>query len=638
MLRCCAKHEHLRGWGMDGAELHRRVQPEMWCVTRSDFIRLRKNIQEAVREGKIQPIPVDGDTGRGDPFDPSDDTIGPSVYNVVDNYIKPLTRDAGKMSWALMCHPDGLECDIFITHAWAEGVYEFIDKVLESWPAFKKAAWCCFLANPQNLDISELLHNPRTSPFALALRRASCMMVVPTKRCSIYGRVWCIYEAYLAMIWDKMIFTALAPIRRRLYQICVLFLVIAGVSFTLGIVIRSACASPGNAGWCVVLTGMTTCNAHTSCAAEEFCSRRDLLCYSCFSCHYCEEGVDHCGPLDLEEPRPSCEVQYDFTCEETVEAIDLPIYFNMTIFLLAVLSGLFQACCRFCVMLLINSIGIAAFSFLLGWLVAAGEYPAEFVDVYSHEWPLVGFGLLEALVVFFLLSQIDCLLRLEFRQESNYLEEGYNGVAEAESSDDGDKARILEDIGIQTDNVNGSVRVLVEAGMSTKGLRAAAHKGAAMRGVAVLHYSWCILGLIVTCYTNYTLDRAPWLEDCKTVAHARGCLAIWIMIALCVISWFFYERDSKAFMMTAAMKLTLGSITPICVWVNAVDLDLCGTKDVLIYWLIWSVSLTLICGALGRRHIVRLPWVGVPLLELLGPRCNCCHQRCRRRPTRGAGE
>eukprot|EP00913_Durusdinium_trenchii_P021179 g19900.t1 len=37
-------------------------------------------------------------------------------------YIKPVTAAAGNVSWALMKNPDGLPCDVFITHAWAEGL------------------------------------------------------------------------------------------------------------------------------------------------------------------------------------------------------------------------------------------------------------------------------------------------------------------------------------------------------------------------------------------------------------------------------------------------------------------------------------------------------------------------------------
>jgi len=212
------------GWGLDGESLHdprTGIPPDKWCVTRSDLRYLRREIRRAIREGKIQPIPYDASTGRGDPFDMEDDTVGPSMYNVVDNYIKPLTLAAGKMSWALMRHPSGLKCDIFITHCWSEGAFELIDKVLASWPAGKKHAWCCILANPQNLDINSFVQEPRESPFARALDSASHVMVVSNQACSIYTRIWCAYEAYLAYIRGKIIFTAHAPIMQRGQKACV---------------------------------------------------------------------------------------------------------------------------------------------------------------------------------------------------------------------------------------------------------------------------------------------------------------------------------------------------------------------------------------------------------------------------------
>lgn len=63
-------------------------------------------------------------------------------------------------------------------HAWQEGIFEFLSKVLSSWPRGARHAWCCMLANPQNLNIGSMLQSPKTSPFALALqasRYAPCL-------------------------------------------------------------------------------------------------------------------------------------------------------------------------------------------------------------------------------------------------------------------------------------------------------------------------------------------------------------------------------------------------------------------------------------------------------------------------------
>jgi hypothetical protein len=132
-------------------------------------------------------------------------SIGPSVYEVVKQFVKPTTAAAGDMSWALMKHSDGLECDLFISHGWSEGIFEFISKVLESWPSGTENAYVCFLSNPQNLNIMELVGSPVNSPFAHALRSSKYVLVIPNERESIYSRIWCCYEAFLSTQWEKTI-------------------------------------------------------------------------------------------------------------------------------------------------------------------------------------------------------------------------------------------------------------------------------------------------------------------------------------------------------------------------------------------------------------------------------------------------
>jgi len=196
------------GWGMDGAQLHHPetgVPPDRWCVSKADFAFLRKQIEHELKEGRMQPT-------ERDPFEISERKIGPNMYTIVDAYVKPLTRDAGSMSWALLRHPTGLKCGFFITHGWAEGLFEFVDKVLGNWPAYAGGAWCCVFANPQNLDISALISDPLSSSFAVALRSCSTVMVVPNKRVSIYTRIWCVYEAHLAVEQGSVVFTAAAPV------------------------------------------------------------------------------------------------------------------------------------------------------------------------------------------------------------------------------------------------------------------------------------------------------------------------------------------------------------------------------------------------------------------------------------------
>lgn len=151
--------------------------------------------------GTIYPHSLDG-------FDVNDKVCGPSMYTVVEQYIKPLTMRAGNMSWALLRNPEGRQCDFFVSHSWAEGAYELLDQVLASWPYGNSSVWVCSLAVPQNLDLGFMLRSPMKTPFAIALRESKMVIVASTKKVHIYQRIWCVYEAYLAMIWGKTVYFA----------------------------------------------------------------------------------------------------------------------------------------------------------------------------------------------------------------------------------------------------------------------------------------------------------------------------------------------------------------------------------------------------------------------------------------------
>ncbi|CAK9039669.1 unnamed protein product [Durusdinium trenchii] len=213
-------------------EMHQKVSPDRWCVTRLDLKYLHVQVLEAVQAGQIFSRSCSGDTA-GTQESEDDDEFGPSIYTVTEQYIKPVTAEAGKMSWALMRNPFGLDCDLFVSHAWQEGIFEFLSKVLTSWPSGAHHAWCCMLANPQNLNVGSMLLSPRMSPFALALQASSHVLVVPNRHRSVYTRLWCCFEAYVASEEDKTIEIATAPSgfaqRRALLQ--------ALVPLTMGLVI-----------------------------------------------------------------------------------------------------------------------------------------------------------------------------------------------------------------------------------------------------------------------------------------------------------------------------------------------------------------------------------------------------------------
>ena len=103
----------------------------------------------------------------------------------------------------------GMPCDIFFTHCRSKGIYEFLDKAVASWPPEAKGGYICFLSNSQHADISQLLGQ---DPFEAALAYSTFMVAVANASTIIYTRIWCVYEAFLALIHQKKIRTAVEPL------------------------------------------------------------------------------------------------------------------------------------------------------------------------------------------------------------------------------------------------------------------------------------------------------------------------------------------------------------------------------------------------------------------------------------------
>lgn len=173
-------------------ESHTRIPPDRWCISRKDL----EYFEETVKQLHSEEAFKDDRNQTGLKIE----DIGPTVFIVNEKYIKPETLSAGGMSWALMRNRNGLDCHLFATHCWQEGIFEFIIKVKRAWPRQAHGLWCCFLAIPQNGNISDILgSDPNTSPFAIALTGAKYMVVVPNHKTSIYKRLWCVFEAWVAM-------------------------------------------------------------------------------------------------------------------------------------------------------------------------------------------------------------------------------------------------------------------------------------------------------------------------------------------------------------------------------------------------------------------------------------------------------
>lgn len=172
-----------------------------WGISKENLREIRAQVKAAVKNGTIAPTETDQ-------FDPHDERIGPNIHTVNEYFIKPITRDAGGMSMALMMNPEGVACDLFVTHAWQEGFYEFADKLLNAWPWGVHYVYACMFSNPQNLDIGELISHPRESPFAKCLEASKYMIVIPNAKGSIYSRLWCVYEIHIAVELGKPVIIA----------------------------------------------------------------------------------------------------------------------------------------------------------------------------------------------------------------------------------------------------------------------------------------------------------------------------------------------------------------------------------------------------------------------------------------------
>ena len=128
------------------------------------------------------------------------------MHQVNEGLIKPCTAEHAQLpgaSYAVLrnLRTCGLRCDLFFSHAWDEGVYEFIDSALKHWPENCHGAYFCCLSNPQCLDLSPLHGSGlETSPFYKVLNSEPKprMVMLANANTAIYERLWCVYEAHLA--------------------------------------------------------------------------------------------------------------------------------------------------------------------------------------------------------------------------------------------------------------------------------------------------------------------------------------------------------------------------------------------------------------------------------------------------------
>lgn len=164
-----------------------------------------------------------------------------SVYEFVTHFVKPLTAGEG-MGYALLVNEEQpLEVQVLVSHTWQEGILEFYHS-LQTTVGYTTPLFVCFLSIYQNDDASagvtiaqQLGNDPTLGPFAEVLNNfkdkrelrvkgtdikevlkfdreyatkngyrskplLSCgfMVVVPTRHCNLYTRMWCCLELFTA--------------------------------------------------------------------------------------------------------------------------------------------------------------------------------------------------------------------------------------------------------------------------------------------------------------------------------------------------------------------------------------------------------------------------------------------------------
>eukprot|EP00928_Gymnodinium_smaydae_P097381 TRINITY_DN8814_c1_g2_i1.p1 TRINITY_DN8814_c1_g2~~TRINITY_DN8814_c1_g2_i1.p1 ORF type:complete len:660 (+),score=32.44 TRINITY_DN8814_c1_g2_i1:53-2032(+) len=541
-----------------GADLHRRIPPERWCVTLGDLRALKAQVVLAVKRGSIRPTDLDD-------FDDEDDTCGPNAYTVVDQHIKPITQRAGNMSWALMLHPQGLKCDLFVTHCWSEGLFEMLDKVIHSWPWTQRHAYICFLSNPQNLDIAGFISEPLRSPFAYALQSASHMLAVPNHTGSIYCRMWCGFEAYVAYTWEKTIFIASRPHGCGSVRIVVRCLAIIALGLVFGVLtaptiglhhrhLRLRNANVGcpffdlfsllevqrNETWTYLcgskaklnIGGMTCIGGSplrsltaTSDPPNVFTKPAFL---KRFAGHIDYDDLD--GDVDdiLLKAWPSggacdgfylfCGVQEAITRRCLVDNVAMGTFVVLSVCSFG--SRLQEA---------VNLVGAFVVGQDIAWTLYSGFYCAD-QFLYFQEFHL-------AVLLFFILAEFDAVRARHAQESGSQLRDGFTSIYDAQCSNADDRKKIMAEIEDRIIEVDIALQVLIKAGISTRRLRAASERGVDVTG----SLKWSFSEAYVVPVGLF------WLITHGTPTYPLTAHVLRVLVALWVIVFVCSPLDSKAF-------------------------------------------------------------------------------------------
>ena len=165
---------------------HAYIPPRFWAVSRDQILYFRSVVKKGVDKGMITLNSAHHDEGHTE-ADFKKERYGPSMYEVSEQCIMPVTRHEGMASTG----PCGRT---------RTGCVATFSKSTRRVRACMSSSTNCF---PQPLrktptPLSCTKHVADT-PFHQALSVLRCMVVVPNHQCSIYTRLWCVCEAFVAI-------------------------------------------------------------------------------------------------------------------------------------------------------------------------------------------------------------------------------------------------------------------------------------------------------------------------------------------------------------------------------------------------------------------------------------------------------
>jgi hypothetical protein len=189
------------------------LPPSMWGLSKAQFALFLDEVRAAHKSGKISNY-TRGDHPMGpypqDKFD--DPAIGPNIHQVNMWFIKPATKACMPLpgvSYALKLNlaRGGLKCDLLISHAWDEGVYELGRRVLAAWPDDCEGAFISCLSAPAHIpEVGGMImgHSSASvlaTPFAMAARAEPppvAHVVIAGGSTPVLSRLGCCMEVLVA--------------------------------------------------------------------------------------------------------------------------------------------------------------------------------------------------------------------------------------------------------------------------------------------------------------------------------------------------------------------------------------------------------------------------------------------------------